>query len=105
MPDELYTLCFIEPHAIEEYRSKFYRTLGAELRANAGALPCAFALMFIESGDTPSDIRFNVLVGAVKELLPKGAEEAMAMLQHLLRQWEQMNYPDKVIISDTVGTA
>lgn len=105
MTDELWTICFLDPNVIEEYRQKFYRTLGQELRANAKALPCAFALMVVEVADTPADVRFNILVGAVKELLPKGQDEAAAMLRRLLLEWERMNYPDSLIISDTVGTA
>lgn len=105
MADELHTLCFLDPEVIKKYRYDFYVTLGAELRANAKALPCAFALMVIEPGDTPADIRFNILVGGVKELLPKGEEEVTAMLQHMLRKWEEANYPDKIILSDVVGTA
>ena len=61
--------------------------------------------MFVEPGDTPVDIRFNVLIGGVDELLPRGRDEAMAMLQRMLREWEQMNYPNMVTISNTVGTA
>lgn len=103
--DETHTLCYYDQAVLEEYRQKFYVTLGKELRANARALPCCFAMLVVEPGFLPNEARFNAIVVSVPELLPKGREEAESMLLHLLRQWEERNYPDKAQQVGQVGTA
>jgi len=104
MADELHTLCFIEPHIIENFRRSFYKTLGIELRSHANLIPCAFAVMFLEP-IASTEIRFNMVMGSVKELLPKGSDEIMAMLEKALRDWEEINYPETCGIGETIGSA
>jgi len=104
MSDNPEPICNLEPDVLRQYMQSFYQTLGAELRANMGSIPCAFGVMLIEPMSL-NTVRFNIVTGSVKELLPKGSDEAMAMLEKFLRDWEQMNYPDKIDIGDTVGTA
>lgn len=84
----------MEPIDVEQYVKCFIRALTGQLLEDTG-IPCAFAVMTI----TPvgeSRVRFNIVEGGTKELLPKGKDEVRAFLTKSLRMWEEINYPDKV---------
>ena len=104
MTEDISVICDIDPSVIERYRQSFYQALGGELREHAMMIPCAFAIMLAEPIG-PTAVKFNVIIGSVKELLPKGADEAATMLERNLREWERKNYPDIIQIHGTVGTA
>jgi len=87
----------VEPIEVVKYIQKFINVLTVELMQDGG-IPCAFAVMTVHPMATYA-AQFNIVEGAAKELLPRGADEIRELLTKALRDWENVNYPDKVSIS------
>ena len=87
----------MEAIEIVKYIQKFINVLTIQLMEDGG-IPCAFAVMTVSPVATDM-AQFNIVEGAAKEMLPRGSDEVRQFLTQSLRDWEAINYPDKVSIA------
>lgn len=95
--DNLHT----EDIELQQYLMKFMKAVRISC-INAAAIPCAYAIMFAEPGPRGTTI-FKVDVDAIKQLLPKGADEVQLFLCQCLDKWARINYPEEVDTACDIG--
>ena len=76
---------------LEEYIVPFIKAIH-QVCSNAGSIPCAFAIMFVEPGPG-GKLLFKIRSEAMQQILPKGEEEALQFLRYALEMWARKNQP------------